>query len=119
MIEYKINVSDQQKQKIKTAFNKQRPVRIRLTANELNKPGQYTLILNNDQKKLIDKSIRNKKGLVLELTPDQLNINHKGGFLPLLFAGIPAVSAAIGGIAAAASAYKDWKHKNEEEKEIN
>jgi len=120
MITYNIDLSNIQKQKINAAFKKQKSVRIMLSADNLkSNNGKDKLILSPENKKQIDKCIKKNKGLVLELTSEQLKINHEGGFLPLLFAGIGAASAAIGSIAAAASAVKDWKHKNEEEKETN
>lgn len=120
MSTYNINLSNIQKRRINTAFKKQRAVRIKLSADDLKKNnGKDKLILSSENKKQIDKCIKKNKGIVLELTPEQLKINHEGGFLPLLFAGIGAVSAAIGGIAAAASTVKDWKHKNAEEEETH
>lgn len=120
MITYNIDLSNMQKRRINTAFKKQRAVRIKLSADNLKRNnGKDKLILSLENKKQIDNCIKKNKGLVLELTSEQLKINHEGGFLPLLFAGIGAASAAIGGIAAAASAVKDWKHKNVEEEETH
>ena len=120
MITYNIDLSDTQKRKINTAFKKQRAVAIKLSADILKRNnGKDKLLLTPENKKQIDKCIRKNKGIVLQLTSEQLKINHEGGFLPLLFAGIGAASAAIGTVAAAASAIKDWKHKNEEERETH
>ena len=59
-----------------------------------------------------------KKGLVLELTHEQLRINRSGGFLPLLFAALGAIGALAGGGAAIANAVKTSQHQSAEEAEI-
>jgi hypothetical protein len=55
-----------------------------------------------------------KKGLELELNYDQIRINHSGGFLPSIFAGIGALGALLGGGAAIANFVIDAKHKSAE-----
>lgn len=46
---------------------------------------------------------------------EQIRINHSGRFLPLLFTGIGALGALVGGGAAVANSIIDTKHKNAEE----
>jgi hypothetical protein len=54
----------------------------------------------------------------LELNYEQIRINHSGGFLPLIFAGIGALGALLGGGAAIANSVIDPKHKSADEEEI-
>jgi hypothetical protein len=58
-----------------------------------------------------------KKGLELELGYEQIRINHVGGFLPLLFAGLGALGALIGGGAAVAISIVSAKQQSAEEEE--
>jgi hypothetical protein len=47
----------------------------------------------------------------LELNYEQIRINHSGGFLPLIFAGIGALGALLGGGAAIANSVIDKTQK--------
>lgn len=49
---------------------------------------------------------------------EQIRINHLGGFLPLIFAGIGVLGALLGGGAAITHSVIDAKHKDAEEEEI-
>jgi len=59
-----------------------------------------------------------KKILELELDYEEIRINHSGGFLPLIFAGIGALGALLGGGAAIPNSVIEAKHKTAEEEEI-
>jgi hypothetical protein len=62
--------------------------------------------------------VKNEKGLALELNYEQIGTNHSGGFLPLIFAGIGALGALLGGGAVLQILVIDAKHKYAEEGEI-
>ena len=118
MIDYNIDLTDSQIKKVRYAFKKHKPVKILLSYKQINGEGKHKILLSETQRKRFDRSIRLKKGLVLELNHEQLRINHSGGFLPLVFAGISALGALIGGGAAVANTVIQAKHKQSEEDEI-
>jgi hypothetical protein len=118
MIESNINLSQNQITKIRSAFKKHKPVRIKLSYKKISGEGKHRILLTETQKKRLDRSLRLGKGLVLELNNEQLRINHSGGFLPLIFAGLGALGALLGGGAAVANTVIQSKHKQSEEDEM-
>ena len=84
-INVKLNISDGQKQKIKTALQNGEPVSIKLTYDDL-KDGNDVLALTQGQINRIKKVYDEKKGLVLKLSKTQVkhNLTVEGGFLPML-----------------------------------
>jgi len=83
------------------------PVKIHLSYEQIKGRGRHKILLNETQKKKIDENTKLKKGLELELNYEQIRINHSGGFLPLIFAGIGVLGALIGGGAAIANSVID------------
>jgi hypothetical protein len=118
MQETKINLSEYQIKKIKTAWKNKTSATIRLSYENISGTGKYKLLLTDDQNRLLDKSRKLKKGLTLELNHSQLKNNHSGGFLPILFAALGAIGALAGGSAAIANAVKTSQHQKEEEEEM-
>jgi hypothetical protein len=107
-----IHLSDFQKNRIRSAYKKNKGLSIQLKNNQLK--GKDKLMVTDTQKKQIDKSIRNNTGLRLNLNYNQLLENHSGGFLPLLFAGLGALGALIGGSSAIANTVINKKAKDKE-----
>jgi hypothetical protein len=89
-----------------------------LSYEEISGTGKHKILFSETQNKRLDRSLRLEKGLVLELNHEQLKINHSGGFLPLIFAGLGALGALIGGRAAVANTVIQAKYKQSEEDEI-
>jgi hypothetical protein len=115
MIEYNINLTENQINKINYSFKKHKPVRIKLSYKQISGKGNHKILLSETQKKKLNRSIRLEKGFVLELNHEQLRINHSGGFLPLVFAGLAAIGAFADGAAAITNAVKTAKHQANEE----
>jgi hypothetical protein len=93
-------------------------VRIRLSYEQIERNGKHKILLSETQKKKLDKSKKSKKGLELELSYEQMRINHSGGFLGAIFAGLTALGTLLGGGSTIENSVTDAKHKKAEEKEI-
>jgi len=63
MKETKINLSEYQIKKIKDAWKNQKTASIHLPYEQISGTIKYKLLLTEDQKKKLDKSKKNKKGL--------------------------------------------------------
>ena len=85
----KVNISDGQKQKLKSAIEKSCPVSIRLSYDDLK--GEDILSLTKSQVNRMTKAYENGKGVTIKMSESQLrhNIKVEGGFLGLL-AGLAA-----------------------------
>jgi hypothetical protein len=70
--------------------------------------GKHIILLNENQAKKINKSIKLKKRVELELDYEQLRINHSGGFLPLL---LVVLGPLLVGAAAVENSVIDTKQK--------
>ncbi|KAL4088770.1 hypothetical protein QTP88_023854 [Uroleucon formosanum] len=57
-----------------------------------------------------------KSGVSLKIRSSQIK-NKKGGFLPLIFGGIGAATALVGGVTSIVNTVNDYKHKKAMEKE--
>jgi hypothetical protein len=79
----------------------------------------HKLLLNETQKEKIDKSLKLKKGLELELDYEQIRINHPSGFLSSIFSRIGALGTLLGGGVVIANSVTDAKHKHKEIKRPN
>lgn len=112
-MEYKLNLSENQRKKIASAWKKKVNVTVQLKNDQLSN-GNYTLSLTERQKNKIEKAKKNNKGLRLELTYDHLKSNHEGGFLPLVFAGLGALGALASGASAIANTVINKKAKDKE-----
>lgn len=96
------------------------PVKIRLFYEQIAGKGKHKTLLSETQKKKIDKSIKLKKGVELELSYEQIRISHSGVFFLLLIPAFGALGTLIGGLAGAtaiANSVIDAKHKSAEEEE--
>ncbi|KAL4100875.1 hypothetical protein QTP88_020904 [Uroleucon formosanum] len=62
------------------------------------------------------KLLEKKSGVRLEIRSSQIK-DKKGRFLPLIFAGISAASALVGGVTSIVNTVNDYKHKKAMEKE--
>lgn len=116
-MEYKFNLSENQRKKIASAWKKKANVTIQLKNDQLYN-GNYNLSLTERQKNQIEKAKKNTTGLRLEFSYDHLKSNHEGGFLPLLFAGLGALGALASGGSSIVNAYNNQKAKNKELEEL-
>ena len=115
MIKTKINLSVNQLKKIRNAYEKQTPVTIRLSYEQISKKGEYDVLLTETQKKRLDNNKKLEKGVLLHLSYEQIKT---GGFLPILLAILGAVVATAGGAAAVANSVISAKHQSAEEEEM-
>lgn len=103
---YKIKISPHQGEKIKSAYKNKAEITIQT------EKGTEPIKLTQRQINKIEKNSKEGKGARIRLTYNQLNENYKsGGFLPLVFAGLGALGALLGGGAAVASTAIDAKDK--------
>ena len=86
-------------------------IKIRLSYEQIKGKGKHKIILNETQKKKIDESITLKKGFELELSYEQTRINHLGRHFPLIFEGIGALGALLGGGGGGAPIENCYCHK--------
>lgn len=77
---HRIHLSDGQKRKLRIAFKKRRTAIIGLTNDSLSRGADH-ILLNEAQHKAVEKAIRNKTGLRLAVSYDQLLKNKEGGLL--------------------------------------
>lgn len=117
------NLSNQEIQKIKKELKDKKKSSLRLGHEHMNLNGQHRMLLDkNNAEKVKNLISRNKKiPMTLQIYDGKGLSQNKivGGFIPIVLAGIGAISGVIGAVAAAATAYKDWKHKNVEEAETH
>ena len=93
--EIKLNISENQKKRIKTALQRgDETITIRLGKDDLQ--GDDILLVTERQMKRICKAYEQQKGLDLKLSKAQIkkNMQVSGGILPLLAAAIPALLSA-------------------------
>lgn len=117
MEEFKINLSDNHIKKIRLGFEKKVPITIQLSIDQL-KNGKEKVMLTKRQINKIEKSKKENKGCRITLNQEQLNKNHKGGFLPLLFAGLGALGSLIVGASSIAKSVNDNKNQQKELEEL-
>ena len=100
-IEYKINLTENQKKKLGNALKNKKPLSLSLSKNSLN--GDIPILLTKSQKSNIDKAVQNRNGIDLTLSNTQLQkLKKHGGFLPLLPLILGGLSA-VGSLAAGGS----------------
>jgi hypothetical protein len=63
----KIDLSEYQIKNIKDAYENHKPVRIRLSYEQIEGKGKYEILLSEPQKEKLDKSKELKNGVILEL----------------------------------------------------
>lgn len=96
-MEVKVNLSDNQKSKIKSAFNKQSSVTIQFKNDQL-KNGNDTLILTQRQLNKFNKHLKNNTGIRIVLSYDQLKEIKNGGLLKEILdfgENIPVVNSVV------------------------
>lgn len=112
-----VTLSDGQRSKLRAAFKKKNGVTIQLTYEQLRRTGGRDIIsVNLEQANEIAKARTVKKGYRLNLSFNQLKENYRGGFLPLVFAGLTALGAFLGGASTVANSVIDYKDR---EKKLN
>jgi len=72
MIKTLVTLSEGQIKKIKTAYEKKRSVRIFLSYKKIEKSGNFELLLTESQKESFNKNRAIGKGIILELSYEQL-----------------------------------------------
>ncbi|KAL4104413.1 hypothetical protein QTP88_004586 [Uroleucon formosanum] len=78
--------------------------------------GENIYYLDKIQLDKLKNAKEKKSGVRLEIRSSQIK-DKKGGFLPLIFAGIGAASALVGGVTSIVNTVNDYKHKKAMEKE--
>ena len=98
--QYKLNVSDGQKDKLRNAAKTKKAVSLRLSKNDL--VGNDIMLLTQAQINSIQKAITQNNGVTLKLSGKQIkaNLRVEGGFLPALLAflaetALPALTSTI------------------------
>lgn len=77
---HKLKLSDGQKRKLRIAYKKRRSAVVGLTSDNLT-GGRDHILLTEVQHKALNKAMKNKTGLRVALSYDQLMENKKGGLL--------------------------------------
>lgn len=103
----KIKLSDYQKNKIMKNLKNEQGCTIRLEPSQIGVGKEYPL--TNKQTEVLKEGKKKGKNVQLILPVTQLKT---GGFLPLLFAGLGAAGALMGGGAAIANVIIDKKDKD-------
>ena len=103
-----IFLTNGQKKKLTTAFNKMSPIKLKLSSSQLKKQGGIPLMITKTQMNKINKSKRLNKGMMLNISISQMRTMKKeGGIIPFLIpiavAGVSALAtgalSALGGLA--------------------
>jgi len=110
----RINKSVDQLKKIAITHKNNTGVRIRLSYEQIKGNGKYKILLNKTQKENLNKSKKQKKGLVLDLYREQTKADR---FLPILIGIATAIGALAGAGAAIANSVISAKHQKTEEEE--
>lgn len=122
----RFNLSTSELKRIKTDLNEKKRSSFILQPQHIHLKGKHELYLDDENSEKIAVLLAQKKSVPNTLHTEiykggsiGTKKNITGGVIPLVFAGIGAVSGIIGAISAAVSAVKDWKHKNAEEAETH
>ncbi|KAL4131306.1 hypothetical protein QTP88_008639 [Uroleucon formosanum] len=78
--------------------------------------GENNYHLNKIQLDKLKNAKEKKSGVSLEIRSSEIK-NKKGGILPLIFGGIGAATALVGGVTSIVNTVNDYKHKKAMEKE--
>lgn len=113
----KITLTENQLNKLRRAYKRHDLVNVRLQHNQLTN-GKHIILLTESQHKKLIKARMTNKGVELNISYQQLQSNHTGGFLPLVFAGLGALGALLGGGASIATSIVNAKNKGEELAEL-
>ena len=83
LIEYKVNLSDGQKKKLAKAYNDKCPHTFRLKYEQLQ--GNFPILLTQRQIKAVQKAKKNKTGIQIKISREQMRSqSQSGGFLGAL-----------------------------------
>jgi len=110
-----LNLNDSQVRKLAKAYKNKTDVIIQLKHIQIGN-GKNIFNLTDRQKNKLIKAKNNKKGVRILITNTQLK-SKAGGFLPLIIAGIGALSALAGGASAVANTYIDANDKKKKREE--
>lgn len=114
-----VTLSEGQRSKLRAAFKKKNGVTIQLTYEQLRRTGrQDTIAVTEQQANDISKARTSRKGYRLSLSANQLKENYHGGFLPLVFAGLTALGALLGGASTVANSVIDYKDREKKLAEV-
>lgn len=114
-----VTLTDGQRTKLRSAFKQKNGVTIQLTYDQLRRAGgQDVIAVTQKQANEITKARTLGKGCRLSLSSNQLKDNYKGGFLPLVFAGLAALGSLLGGASAVANSVIDYKDRKNQLTEV-
>lgn len=106
-----LDLNDSQVKKLVKAYENKIDVVIQLKHTQIGN-GKNKFNLTDQQKSKLTKAKKDKKGVRLKIKKSQFgNKDIVGGFLPLIIAGIGALSALAGGASAIANTVIDAKDK--------
>jgi hypothetical protein len=99
-MEYKFNLSENQKKKIFSAIKNNKGTSLRLSKNNI-KSGDFPLLLTDNQINKVNKAINNNTGIDIDFSKSQLQKLKKHGgflpFLPLILGGLSAIGSLVAG----------------------
>jgi len=107
---YYFKLNQNQIKKLQEAHKNDTNVTFQIASNKIFK-GENIYYLDKIQLDKLKNAKEKKSGVRLEIRNSQIK-DKKGGFLPLLFAGIGAASAAVGGLSTIYNSVIDKKYKN-------
>lgn len=107
---YYFKLTQNQIKKLQEAHNNNTNATLEFASNKIFK-GENIYNLDKIQLDKLKNAKEKKSGVRIEIRNSQIK-DKKGGFLPLLFAGIGAASALVGGVSAIYNSVNDKKFKN-------
>ncbi|KAL4153311.1 hypothetical protein QTP88_001144 [Uroleucon formosanum] len=112
---YYFKLNENQLKKLREAHKNDTNATFQIASNKIFK-GENIYYLDKIQLDKLKNAKEKKSGVRLEIRSSQIK-DKKGGFLPLIFAGIGAASALVGGVTSIVNTVNDYKHKKAMEKE--
>lgn len=112
---YYFKLNENQLKKLREAHKNNTNATFQIASNKIFK-GENIYYLDKIQLDKLKNAKEKKSGVRLEIRSSQIK-DKKGGFLPLIFAGIGAASALVGGVTAIVNTVNDYKHKKAVEEE--
>ncbi|KAL4083433.1 hypothetical protein QTP88_028749 [Uroleucon formosanum] len=112
---YYFKLNENQLKKLREAHKNDTNATFQIASNKIFK-GENIYYLDKIQLDKLKNAKEKKSGVRLEIRSSQIK-DKKGGFLPLIFAGIGAASALVGSVTSIVNTVNDYKHKKAMEKE--
>ncbi|KAL4101120.1 hypothetical protein QTP88_021140 [Uroleucon formosanum] len=106
---YYFKLNENQLKKLREAHKNDTNATFQIASNKIFK-GENIYYLDKIQLDKLKNAKEKKSGVRLEIRNSQIK-DKKGGFLPLIFAGIGAASALVGGVTSIVNTVNDYKHK--------